>query len=246
MKKLILCIALFSCQAFFCQETSKGRIAYRMTTLFSSVQNYDAELLYNNETASFKYVNLQKEDIETVDDITSNSNIILADTVTKIIHIDKKIGKLYHYASIFLRQSPNWVEETNPEIDWTLLEETKKIGSFVCNKATTRFRGRNYTAWYCPEIKGNFGPWKLQGLPGMILEAHDEKREVIFEMKKIETPFSQNIDFDLSKIKILKKEEVLKVQKEKQEEFSKRMASKVEKGMTLQLKFGNNPSIEME
>src|SRR5690606_14317348 len=45
-----------------------------------------------------------------------------------------------------------YVAEKRPEIDWILGNETKKIGSFIVHKATGKFRGRLYTAWYTLEI----------------------------------------------------------------------------------------------
>ncbi|MFT4031194.1 MAG: GLPGLI family protein [Siphonobacter sp.] len=65
----------------------------------------------------------------------------------------------------------------------------KKIGSFPTQKATARFRGRNYTAWFCSEIPISDGPWKLNGLPGLILEAYDDTGEVKFIFKDIEIPY---------------------------------------------------------
>ena len=57
---------------------------------------------------------------------------------------------------------------------------------YTCQKATTTFRGRNYTAWFAPEIPSNNGPWKFGGLPGLILKISDDKRNFIFECSGIQ------------------------------------------------------------
>lgn len=57
-------------------------------------------------------------------------------------------------------------------IDWTLVEDsTKNVLDYDCIMATTYFHGRKWTAWFTPEIPAQAGPWKLAGLPGLILEA---------------------------------------------------------------------------
>ncbi|SFV31299.1 GLPGLI family protein [Thermoflavifilum thermophilum] len=52
---------------------------------------------------------------------------------------------------------------------WTLIPEEKKFGNLLCKKATTFFRNREITVWYCPDIPISDGPWKLGGLPGPIV-----------------------------------------------------------------------------
>ncbi|MEN8126028.1 MAG: GLPGLI family protein [Bacteroidota bacterium] len=72
-------------------------------------------------------------------------------------------------------------------IDWIVMEETKKIGSFDCQLATGKFRGRIYNVWFTTKIPITSGPWKLYGLPGLILEATDRLNQVQFVMESIKT-----------------------------------------------------------
>jgi GLPGLI family protein len=73
------------------------------------------------------------------------------------------------------------VEEPLPEIKWNIKSDTLSISGLHCQMATAHFKGRDYTAWFCPDLPFHSGPWKLNGLPGLILEASDSKREVIFK-----------------------------------------------------------------
>ena len=82
----------------------------------------------------------------------------------------------------------SYVKDRTPKIDWNITSETKAIGKFTANKATAHFRGRDYTAWFTPEIPLPIGPWKLQGLPGLILEAYDTNKEIYWYFKSIEYP----------------------------------------------------------
>lgn len=65
--------------------------------------------------------------------------------------------------------------------EWEILDESKEIIGYQCFKAVTDYRGRQWTAWFAPEIPVQEGPWKLCGLPGLILEAYDNKEEYSFE-----------------------------------------------------------------
>lgn len=84
------------------------------------------------------------------------------------------------------------IEEKIPEIQWNIEETTKDIKGYTCQKATTLFRGRQYEAWFCPSLPYNNGPWKLGGLPGLILEAYDVNKDVLFEF----VAFAQGSDIE--------------------------------------------------
>ncbi len=82
-------------------------------------------------------------------------------------------------------------EEPIPEINWELTDGTKEILGYECHKATARWRGRDWTAWYC-DLPFNDGPWKFTGLPGLILRLEDATGEHKFQaigIKKDNYPF---------------------------------------------------------
>lgn len=78
------------------------------------------------------------------------------------------------------------IEEPQPDIKWTITQENSIIAGLNCQKATTRFKGRDYVAWFCQDIPFQTGPWKLTGLPGLIVEAYDTRKEVVFKFKGFE------------------------------------------------------------
>lgn len=102
-----------------------------------------------------------------------------------------------------------YAKEEKPNILWDIKKnETKKIGSFLCNKAVAKFRGREYTAWFCPDIPIPYGPWKLCGLPGLILEAYDTNKNVSWYFKNIRYPANDIIVSTILYNEELKKQDV--------------------------------------
>lgn len=83
------------------------------------------------------------------------------------------------------------VEETAQKINWKITKDTASFSGILCQKATAYFKGRNWIAWYAPELPFQSGPWKLNGLPGLIVDAHDEKKEVIFQFAGLENVSDQ-------------------------------------------------------
>jgi GLPGLI family protein len=109
--------------------------------------------------------------------------------------------KMIQYTE-FIKNETYLVTDTIPELKWeTNFSETKKIGEILCNKAALAFRGRNYVAWYDMNTPLNFGPWKFNNLPGLILEIYDETKRfnwratavVYVDKSEIMLPIENNI-----------------------------------------------------
>ncbi|MGE8553019.1 MAG: GLPGLI family protein [Chryseobacterium jejuense] len=74
--------------------------------------------------------------------------------------------------------------KTTDKINWTISNETKKVENYTLQKATTKFGGRSWTAWFCKDIPFNEGPFKLRGLPGLIFELSDAKKNFLYSLVK--------------------------------------------------------------
>jgi len=84
------------------------------------------------------------------------------------------------------------IEEPVAIIDWKVLKDTMSFAGIHCQKATASFKGRNWIAWYATALPFQSGPWKLNGLPGLIIEAYDDKKEVKFEFAGLENVAAEN------------------------------------------------------
>lgn len=71
-------------------------------------------------------------------------------------------------------------KEDIPSIKWELIEGDTIICNYSCKKALGKLRGRTWITWYTLDIPISEGPWKLQGLPGLILYASDSQKDFTF------------------------------------------------------------------
>lgn len=76
--------------------------------------------------------------------------------------------------------------ETESAQNWKLSTEKKKIDQYQVQKATSRWGGRNWTAWFSTEIPFSDGPCKFSGLPGLIMELSDDRGNYEFQIVKSE------------------------------------------------------------
>jgi len=72
------------------------------------------------------------------------------------------------------------VKEPETKINWKITKDTASFSGVSCKKATAYFKGRNWIAWYATELPFQSGPWKLNGLPGLIIQAYDKTKTVQF------------------------------------------------------------------
>jgi GLPGLI family protein len=91
----------------------------------------------------------------------------------------------YTYSSTFGVHTAEYVS-TMDRLNWQLSDEEKQIAGYNCKKATATFSGRDYVAWYAPEIPISDGPYKFTGLPGLILSLNDMAGHHVFTAMSVE------------------------------------------------------------
>ena len=76
--------------------------------------------------------------------------------------------------------------ETMKRPKWTMSAKDSVIADYKCQQAETLYQGRKWTVWFTLEIPVREGPWKLYGLPGLILYAEDSDHLFSFSCIQIE------------------------------------------------------------
>ena len=139
-----------------------GECNWRTNMLYSlpnghpDEKNYKRSKGYVEVFASYVYRNLKTGNI-------MNSS-----------HIPEVKNQLFRY------------DEKTPKMNWELTGDMEEISGYACQKAVTRYAGREWTVWFTPEVPVDCGLWKFNGLPGLIMKAQDSKEEYVFSLIGIE------------------------------------------------------------
>lgn len=165
--------------------------------------DYDYLLLANSENS--KYYNLNNEYIDSLESTPQGRklhNQLMSIGVEQYLKngddsaIPHYKGQIYVFKSLkdsitsvydtYGLGEQGYYDEPFAEIKWTVADSTKTILGYECIMAETNYHGRRWSAWFAPEIPLSDGPWKLCGLPGLILEAADSSGQHSFIATGIE------------------------------------------------------------
>lgn len=86
-------------------------------------------------------------------------------------------------------------EDTLYAQNWVIQDSSKLILGHECQKAVCHYRGHCWTAWFAMDIPITDGPWKLCGLPGLIMEATTEDNSHAFKLLGMEKVSKEPIVF---------------------------------------------------
>jgi len=204
MKSVFVFISCFVVSIFYAQENKILKVEYaEITTYIPQIVNHDNGLLLISSNESY---------YKTIFNRFLSRKKMTADSDDLIIRLPE--NEKDYFSEILINKSKNTltenlfdryaikkflaVSEKIPKMDWKLLKGEKKISDFLCKKAETTFRGRTYTVYYTEEIPVSAGPWKFNGLPGLILSAEDKEGIYKWKVKSVKYPYKGT--FDLSDV----------------------------------------------
>lgn len=188
-------------------QSYKGEIHYKKE-LITSENNADKKEV--NDYLSKKNENLQRllTDIDFLLKFNNNESFFYS----KCLNFQVEEDRYYRLAKMSGGRSGDWyvnsmtkerlrkvdafgqefiVKSSIEKNEWHLLNESKRIGNYLCYKATAIYIVKNskgtfnhpVEVWYTPELPIAFGPLGYGGLPGLIVEL--TVRNVKYTISKI-------------------------------------------------------------
>jgi len=159
-----------------------------------------AEKIDSSQFVAFYNYTIQTQDGEGQDVCDTTRLALLVGThatcCTDILSYNKDARPSQEMMNVFMMHQPNVLtdveksevvavepiypyrylsKEPLAKVNWTLTEDTLSISGLFCHRATGKLYGKQWTAWYTEEIPSSAGPWKLRGLPGLIVKAEDSE-----------------------------------------------------------------------
>lgn len=206
MKIVSLCI--FMCCLFNLNAQADsipiGRVTYfqQVDVLGDVYKNGYSSLLFNNLNSLYIHNGAPKHDSSYVD--ANNVFPVSVSGDKEGFPIYKQHAERQVFCKVVCREYYKEhciVRDTFGNIAWKLYPEHKRFGQYDCRRAIGKFRGREYEVWYTTDIPIPSGPFKLGGLPGLILEATsiDGRVKFLFNGLEISTNISNVIRFPSGK-----------------------------------------------
>jgi len=144
------------------------------------------------------------------------------------IRLNKKFEDSLFYSVPKSRKKDTYVAKGRlPKIDWNIRDDKKKILGYTCQKATTTYKCRDYTVWFARELPFPYGPWELQGLPGLILEVEESNGIYTVHTKRIEKTDGSAFKAQLENLKKITKSMSI----QKAEELKKEAPQRIKKAI---------------
>ena len=139
-----------------------------------------------------RYESIYTHDQWPQEEVTNESNsgvfhIVLSDKDLMPVIFDRRENTMVFKELYRKNQTIDVVRiQEIPNYSWIILDALDTIGGYVVRKAKATVIGREFVAWFSEEIPAPYGPYKLHGLPGLIIEANSLDGKIFYSLKGIE------------------------------------------------------------
>lgn len=210
-------------------DTAIVRVWYALNALDINDENsyIDWQILEvgSHSTKYYSYFVWESDSLQTVDNRTNRSGRFSSSLLPRgrnghgnwnelQYHVlIAENGKIRTYNRERLREYEGYYDEPYPDQQWTLTQDTTTVSGYHCQKATCHFHGRDFEAWFTPEVPVKYGPWKFGGLPGLIVKVYDTAHLYTFECTNVERINKPIVRSKYSRRRPIKREKVLKFER---------------------------------
>lgn len=181
-------------------------VEYKIFNNTARFNTLDASLYINDNASIFfeKFSTAVYKEIEGMKTLERSTGKTILEPYTKIDHTKKEVLTYQALGGRTLLLTDSYIAP-----QWNITEETKDISGSNCIKATTTFRGRDWEAWFAPDIALPYGPWKLHGLPGLILEIRDSTNTYVMQVTAITYRYDAIFDKNFTELYDAENESVI-------------------------------------
>ncbi|MPS71903.1 MAG: GLPGLI family protein [Chryseobacterium sp.] len=192
MKKLLLLFTFFGILTF--AQNKRFIYEYKFISDSTNLDDIKTEMMFLDTTKEgskyysytvFNSDSLMKADLERQLKATGSINV---KTDMRKGNVRYSVTKTYPDYKINLHRRLGmdaYNVSDDRKINWKISSEKEKIGEWSTQKAEADFAGRHWTAWFSTDIPIQDGPYKFQGLPGLIVKVEDRTGSHKMELKGI-------------------------------------------------------------
>lgn len=211
---------------------------FKTDAVFSKEVNYElisdgVESIYYEINQKSLYdvpVQAEYEQEEIKRTVLSDNHISFSSKDKKMYYKNVEKDTLIYNTHIFNKKFI--VGESLNKINWKVINKDSVILGYNTQAAKANFRGREYIAYFTTEVPIIAAPWKLDGLPGLVLYAESSDKSLRFSAYEIEI-YRENFAFDkfsFEKEKVITWESYTKLLREAWVNMANKMKSSVENG----------------
>ncbi len=249
---LAICLISGLCPARLLAQTDYSyHVSYEMLLNLDGPRRYAADLYIAASGGLFVFgldSNQQQSGLIARDSTEASFGFEMLDTVRYSIFSDRQTQRILHLEQIPGSGNLCVVSEPLGTIEWQYTGQFRRIQELPCWEAKGRFMGRNYTVWFTDSIPAFFGPWKLHGLPGLVLEASDDSQEVMFLARSVRSVAAGTKPYDpmaTGSFEVLDRHEYIRHFKDYLEKLQKRMMTKFGRGYQVKVQSSPIKTIEI-